>query len=681
MPNSSKNFKVLAIRPLSDCQQRYRNNLKENQLYQFYGSYKFTETNKKITSIEKIGQDYGLFNEFVPKGRNLKLNVAAILGKNGSGKSTLTELLFLSCYLIAVNNGLLLIDEKKNRKEKQEYVKILSGLKLEVYYEVEDAYYCIVVDDKFKPTSKKSTNIQFIDLLKTSQTSPVKHFFYSIAVNYSIYGLNEAISGAWVGRLFHKNDGYQTPVVINPFRDQGNISVTGEMHFAQTRLLSNIMFSQGNNYEIIPGKRVRTLEFIINRQKIRRLEGHAIERVIEELEISSKKSAHQIFELAYEELLDQKFDGQSVENEDWRQLTENYVIGKLVRIAMKYPEYKKFSKRYSEEEVPGLQNLSRYIKALKKDRTHITLKLRQALNFYKNDPLRKGDSDIIINKERVRIPIDIFAERLKGLIRQNPKDDPMEFIPVAPFTPRFVLNDGIEFARLSSGEQQYIHSLQAVIYHILNLNSVFNSEGEVPKVTYDCINIVLDEIELYFHPEFQRRFIKDLLKTVCELSIPHIAGINILFLTHSPFILSDIPAINVLRLADGNVIKDQTLTFAGNIHQMLATSFFMDSTTGDFSRFLYGLIIDFYDLIRTADDGQLVELRKVYLEKRAKFVYVIDQIGEVVIRGVLKNHLSYLDEKLEFDADNNPNKRDQLETQIAYLTQQLKDLNDKNSLS
>lgn len=34
-------------------------------------------------------------------------------------------------------------------------------------------------------------------------------FCYSIAVNYSHYGLNSQNLGHWVNLLFHKNDGYQ----------------------------------------------------------------------------------------------------------------------------------------------------------------------------------------------------------------------------------------------------------------------------------------------------------------------------------------------------------------------------------------------------------------------------------------------------------------------------------------
>ena len=62
--------------------------------------------------------------------------------------------------------------------------------------------------------------------------------------------------------------------------------------------------------------------------------------------------------------------------------------------------------------------------------------------------------------------------------------------------------------------------------------------------------------------------------------------VNISIITHSPFILSDIPASNVLFLEDGtqNVSKNKkTLSFAQNIGEMMYDSFFMEKTIGDFA--------------------------------------------------------------------------------------------------
>jgi glycosyltransferase involved in cell wall biosynthesis len=97
-------------------------------------------------------------------------------------------------------------------------------------------------------------------------------------------------------------------------------------------------------------------------------------------------------------------------------------------------------------------------------------------------------------------------------------------------------------------------------------------------LSYKCFNIILDEIELYFHPEFQRIFIYELIK-----SINHLKGFNykynIIFLTHSPFILSDIPTANILKLDKGD-IKNNSVdeeTYAANVHDLLANDFFLEN--------------------------------------------------------------------------------------------------------
>jgi len=62
-------------------------------------------------------------------------------------------------------------------------------------------------------------------------------------------------------------------------------------------------------------------------------------------------------------------------------------------------------------------------------------------------------------------------------------------------------------------------------------------------------------------------------------------NINIFIITHSPFVLSDIPRSNILYMQTDED-KDKELpryTFAQNIGEMMYDSFFMDKTIGDFA--------------------------------------------------------------------------------------------------
>ena len=157
--------------------------------------------------------------------------------------------------------------------------------------------------------------------------------------------------------------------------------------------------------------------------------------------------------------------------------------------------------------------------------------------------------------------------------------------PPAFFDIETRLENDLKLDELSSGEKQQIHSINSIIYHLIFLNSV-EKRGGYKK--FNNINIVLDEIELYYHPEWQRTYINDLLKTVSLISndnVNNIDGINILISTHSPFILSDIPSSNILFLEkkeghEYSFPQDINLkTFGANIHDMLRHGFFMSNGT------------------------------------------------------------------------------------------------------
>ncbi|MNK04814.1 hypothetical protein D3C87_226870 [compost metagenome] len=673
MSENAQDFKLLAIRPLKGCDSKYRNNLIEGEFYQFYANYRFIiDHEKNVTAVEQTGAEIDIFSGLSKLPNPPKINISAIVGKNGSGKSSVVELFYLSCYLVAKNNNLIAKHEKQviAKKEEKELAEIRQGLKLEVYFLKDNQYSCLVINPDFIGQEDKG-NIKFYDLLSGGKF-PLASLFYSVAVNYSIHGLNERTSGVWVARLFHKNDAYQTPLVINPFRDEGTIDVNAEMRFAQSRLLSNLRFMENSGGDLIPGRKIEKIEFFINRVKLNKIEDVPSETVFEELERHNDVKIFKVFSSIYWTFLSEKPQEDPDRNPDWENIAVQYSVGKLIRIAKNY--YKTFYYE-SEGKIPGITNIPDLLGALKLDFSHVTLKLRQALYFYKNDPLRLDGDRVTLTDRCVTIPVDLFAQRIAEYTAQHPDRDPLEFIPLAPFSPRIKLEGGFYFHKLSSGEQQYIHSIQAVLYHILNVDSVFNYKGNVQKdsrTTYNFINVIFDEIELYFHPEFQRSLIQDFLVSLGNLSIPNIDGVNLLFLTHSPFILSDIPAGNVLRMEDGQIRKNPKPTFAANVHSMLADSFFMSSTIGAFAKYHCERIIKLYERTKIADKKEIAVLKIEYLAAREKFAYIVDQIGEDVIRGILNNHLDYLDLKLLIDEKTAL--KDILSRQLEVINKKLEDL-------
>jgi predicted ATP-binding protein involved in virulence len=114
----------------------------------------------------------------------------------------------------------------------------------------------------------------------------------------------------------------------------------------------------------------------------------------------------------------------------------------------------------------------------------------------------------------------------------------------------------------------------SLVYHLNNLSSIVNPA----LVCYSNVNIIFDEIELYFHPNMQRTFLTYLLNYLNIAGFQNIYGLNFCFVTHSPFILSDIPSENILFLKkrEDKSTENVTLkTFGANIHELLMDGFFM----------------------------------------------------------------------------------------------------------
>lgn len=65
--------------------------------------------------------------------------------------------------------------------------------------------------------------------------------------------------------------------------------------------------------------------------------------------------------------------------------------------------------------------------------------------------------------------------------------------------------------------------------------------------------LVLDEIELCFHPEYQRLFVANLLQSLKDNKVTESVNVNVVLTTHSPFVLSDIPQSNILYLEMGKM--------------------------------------------------------------------------------------------------------------------------------
>jgi predicted ATP-binding protein involved in virulence len=154
------------------------------------------------------------------------------------------------------------------------------------------------------------------------------------------------------------------------------------------------------------------------------------------------------------------------------------------------------------------------------------------------------------------------------------------------------------------------------------------------RVKYKHLNIFLDEMELYFHPEFQRKFVNRLIENIENMQFKGIECINIQIATHSPFILSDIPNCNIIYLKDGKQEKGISETFGANIHDILRHSFFLEEGfMGEFAQKKVEIILN--RIIEINEKVKKEEKQYITKNQYDEFIKTIKLIGEPLVRNKL----------------------------------------------
>ena len=189
----------------------------------------------------------------------------------------------------------------------------------------------------------------------------------------------------------------------------------------------------------------------------------------------------------------------------------------------------------------------------------------------------------------------------------------------------------------SAGERAFLN-----IFSWLNYISTYRLEIQDNREKRDIL-LMIDEPDLYCHPEWQRKMIYEIIETL-EL-LYHGKHIHLIFTTHSPLCLSDIPGGNVLKIwqNDSNQIEVKPmdrLTFGANIFDLYKDGFYLDSFMGEFARMKIGntikVLYDSFNHERQVEtDGRQV---KVDIKQARK---VVKLIGEPVMQKKLTFMLEY----------------------------------------
>lgn len=657
LQDKDTSFAIIAVR----CDDRLcsgRKNLEVGKIYQILDGYDIAED--VITVSKWRNTQNWLYDDYNADSTNgiPHIQFSAIVGKNGSGKSSIVELI-----MRLINNLSTIIYGEVNRDPAAVPLRFVENVMGTLWYAMEGSLYKLavrrskVVVTKYakteNPHTKEAIFEKGADVINLGEDKPTSsgamsgindpalekkylaHFFYTLVSNYSIYayntsdyplevrmGLGDNGENCWIHSLFHKNDGYKVPLGISPYRSEGNMDINNEKELAMERLISlmirNERYRLVNKHLVADGLDIVTLP----------IDSYGLSEVRNILHFTN------LTEKGYNRLCSSILGY-------WKEFTEidflastqrpmyktalDYIVYKTLKVSKQYGEHHEFYKLNDMADDFNDEMVKELVKGECENHSHMTRKIFQTIGYLVYDiydlssdnrngvstfnkfneifekwfDIKKKFTDYDRTKVHVADSALIPPPFCASLIKMHPKES----------------DETVTFESLSSGERQQLFTISSILYHLDNLNSIQGDQNDKDRIFYPNVNVILEEIELYFHPEMQQNFVNDLIEGIHAINLEHLRAVNFILVTHSPYVLSDIPRSNILALNEKStpVCKDDLKAFGANVHDMLRTSFFLShGAIGTFAQWEVRHIVACLYVHRWARDGykDYAEFRK-----------------------------------------------------------------------
>ena len=402
------------------------------------------------------------------------VSVSAIVGENGQGKSSLIEL------MLRLINNMAYALRPAYAQANRSHPRFIRGVYAEFSFELNGNVYiirnedlnicCRVNDEKIWQYDYTQRNDESHGLTNIKTALPateqdvhrwLSDLFYTIVVNYSSYSYNtndyfpEHIEDeeldkdetrdsvteeerCWLCGIFHKNDGYQMPIVLNPFRANGQIDYNNEIDLLQTRIYLLAISNNSPLASIYKDKKPKSFVFDIltdfsptgpylftsikTRLEMYYLHyisdwRHADEHAMDILGKRIVEVWSKCVGLNLNKCCKSKDEG-SIRR------TLNYIVYKTIKISLTYAKYKRYQEdvKNVDEELNGESGIEAYIKQLYLDNTHITLKIKRAIAWlifahYSTTMTKDKQGEKYMTDSE--IPISLFAKRVEDRLKNK----------------------------------------------------------------------------------------------------------------------------------------------------------------------------------------------------------------------------------------------------------------------
>lgn len=217
---------------------------------------------------------------------------------------------------------------------------------------------------------------------------------------------------------------------------------------------------------------------------------------------------------------------------------------------------------------------------------------------------------------------------------------------------------------LSSGEMSILNLLGRIF-------SGKKHYGNIPNKL-----LLIDEVDLGLHPEWQRLWVSDVLPLISEILCSDDQELQVIITTHSPIILSDILNQDIIYLGDGQ-LKEKT--FGQNIYTLFNNSFFLEDVQG---KFVSEKLVNLSQFLNELSSKQQFELTTENCDKLRGILGTssIDSINDISVfketlnrlinsvgEEILRNYFSYLFNEINFDSEERLNKIRKLKSELRKL--------------